>query len=407
MFFGNIILMGGVNSKLQKHAHVPCRSIFNWFRLHLCCWICKNLAGRNCASKDERTVARRFEFILTASGMMVSTGSYTGSKRELAWRLPLYVQMIPASINALFIFFCPESPRWLYTNERNAEARQILAKFHSRNGDINSPVIQLEMEEFEEHISLNGSDKRWWDFRSLFVDASARYRTTVACMAASFGQLSGNGLVTYFLPVLLEQAGIRRIADQHKRLVLNFVNSITGMVAAFTGSASVDRLGRRTLMLCSTGALVVVLAIINGLLNNPYASAPRANAGITFIYIFMVCFSFGWTPMNGIYAPEVYSYQSRDKGLAFTSIVVQSAACINTFGLPVALEKIGWKVYLIFLFWDLFEFVMIYFFAVETKGLTLEELDDVFAHPNPRVYSTSKELSLRKKQREAAQRLTE
>jgi len=160
-------------------------------------------------------------------------------------------------------------------------------------------------------------------------------------------------------------------------------------------------------MLCSTGALVIVLAIINGLLNNPYDSAPRANAGITFIYIFMVCFSFGWTPMNGLYAPEVLSYQSRAKGMAFTSVVVQSVACINTFGLPVALEKIGWKVYLIFLFWDSFEFVMIYFFAVETKGLTLEELDDVFAHPNPRVYSTSKELNFRKKQRDAAQRLTE
>jgi len=66
------------------------------------------------------------------------------------------------------------------------EARQILAKFHSRNSDVNSPIIQLEMEEIEEHISLNGSDKRWWDFRTLFQTVSDRYRTGVVCMVGEF-----------------------------------------------------------------------------------------------------------------------------------------------------------------------------------------------------------------------------
>jgi hypothetical protein len=44
-------------------------------------------------------------------------------------------------------------------------------------------------------------------------------------------------------------------------------------------------------------------------------------------------------------------------------------------------------VYLIFLFWDLFETVVIYFFVVETKQLTLEEIAEVFEQPNPRAYS--------------------
>lgn len=42
-----------------------------------------------------------------------------------------------------------------------------------------------------------------------------------------FGQLSGNGLITYFLPVLLKQAGI---TDQNKQLTLNFVNSVTSYI---------------------------------------------------------------------------------------------------------------------------------------------------------------------------------
>lgn len=43
----------------------------------------------------------------------------------------------------------------------------------------------------------------------------------------TFGQLSGNGLITYFLPVLLEQAGI---TNQNRRLTLNFVNSVTSYI---------------------------------------------------------------------------------------------------------------------------------------------------------------------------------
>lgn len=90
--------------------------------------------------------------------------------------------------------------------------------------------------------------------------------------------------------------------------------------------------------------------------------------------------------MQALYPAEVLSYQSRAKGLAFLNVVTQGSSCINTFGyvpfkeyfpriysptsrfsLPVALAKLGWKTYLIFLVWDSFEVIMIYFFMVETK----------------------------------------
>lgn len=49
-------------------------------------------------------------------------------------------------------------PRWLYTRGRKEEARQILAKLHSSTGDINSPLIELEIEEIEEKIEIDGAD---------------------------------------------------------------------------------------------------------------------------------------------------------------------------------------------------------------------------------------------------------
>lgn len=58
--------------------------------------------------------------------------------------------------------------------------------------------------------------------------------------------------------------------------------------------------------------------------------------------------------------------------------------------------QIKYWFYVFFVFWDLFEFAFIYFFFVETKGRTLEELDEIFEAPNPRKASTAK-TTLRKR----------
>ena len=66
------------------------------------------------------------------------------------------------------------------------------------------------------------------------------------------------------------------------------------------------------------------------------------------------------------------------------------AGFVNTFAAPVALAKIGYWFYVFFVFWDVFEFLFVYFFFVETKGRTLEELDELFSAKNPRKASTKK-----------------
>ncbi|KAF8885092.1 general substrate transporter [Gymnopilus junonius] len=313
---------------------------------------------------------------MSATGLMVATGRI---KSDLSWRLPLYVQAVPAAINVAFIFFCPESPRWLYSIGKALRAREIIAKFHSRTNDINSPLVDLEMREIDEKIQTDGINTRWWDFRPLFKTRADRYR---AYMVILIGQLSGNGLITYFLPILLKNAGV---VSQDRQLTLNFLNSITSyaiwvqliFLSFLQGSVTVDRYGRRKILLLATSLMIIVLTAVTGL----------ANLGIIFIYLFMVVYSFGWTPMQALYPTEVLSYEARAKGLAFLGIVLHGASLINTFGLPVALQNLGWKVYLIFLVWDVFELIIIYLFVVETKGLSLEEINEVFEDPDPRTYS--------------------
>jgi len=62
-------------------------------------------------------------------------------------------------------------------------------RYHG-NGESNNPIVQLELKEMLEDISVTGSDKRWWDYRELFNSRETRYRTMLVVAMAFFGQVS-------------------------------------------------------------------------------------------------------------------------------------------------------------------------------------------------------------------------
>jgi hypothetical protein len=74
------------------------------------------------------------------------------------------------------------------------------------NKDTNSAVVALEWQEFEEHIALDASDKRWWDYRALFMTKNARWRFIMVMLMSVFGQFSGGGL-GYFNTVIYASLG--------------------------------------------------------------------------------------------------------------------------------------------------------------------------------------------------------
>lgn len=66
------------------------------------------------------------------------------------------------------------------------------------------------------------------------------------------------------------------------------------------------------------------------------------------------------------------------------------AGFYNTFVTGIAFTGAGWKYYFLFIFWDIFECLIIYFLFVETRNRTLEELAEIFRAPNPVKYSLKK-----------------
>ena len=157
------------------------------------------------------------------------------------------------------------------------------------------------------------------------------------------------------------------------------------------GARMHDVIGRRKMMLgCTLGmslALAITAGTAAGYVNT--GSKTSSNASIAFIYIFGSIFAFAFTSMQPIYPGEVLSNDMRAKGMGVYQVTAGCASFVNTFAAPVALKNIGYWFYVFFVFWDLFEFAFIYVFFVETKGRTLEELDEIFAAKNPRKASTA------------------
>ena len=166
-------------------------------------------------------------------------------------------------------------------------------------------------------------------------------------------------------------------------------------------------------MLFVTMGMAVCLAIAAGTAAGYVKTGSKASssASIAFIYVFGSVFALAFTSMQPIYPGEVLSNDMRAKGMGVFQLTSGCAGFVNTFAAPVALRdvsdipnllsssskvmltdclQIKYWFYVFFVFWDLFEFVFIYFFFVETKGRTLEELDEIFEAPNPRKASTAK-----------------
>ncbi|KIK67737.1 hypothetical protein GYMLUDRAFT_154952 [Collybiopsis luxurians FD-317 M1] len=337
-----------------------------------------------------------FDILKTGSafyyaGSMLCTGISIATARlstTTSWRAPLAIQIVPAGILCTFVWFLPESPRWYVSAGRTDEAAKVLAKYHG-NGDVNAPLVKLELKEFEESIKLDASDKRWWDYSELVNTHNARYRTLMMIMMGFFGQWSGNGL-GYFLTVLFKNAGVE---SQERRLVLNFVNTIVSAIGASIGTSLCDTVGRRTMWFWGTFAsacTLIVITVCTAEFGETGANPDGANAAIAFIFLFGFVFSFAYTPLQALVPTECLANNTRAKGMAMYSFAVSCAGLVGNYAGPIALQRITWKYYIVYVCWDLFECAMIWLFAVETRGRTLEELNDIFESPNPVKASLTK-----------------
>ncbi|KAI2627009.1 general substrate transporter [Hypomontagnella submonticulosa] len=302
---------------------------------------------------------------------------------DYSWRIPLIIQAFACVVVLFGVWFVPESPRFLIANGREEEAVAFLIKYHG-NGDPNSRLVQLEVDEMKDGIRQDGIDKRPLDYRPFILTHSGRWRIAQVLMISIFGQFSGNGL-GYFNTTIFELIGVTSVEQQ---LAYNLLNSVLSAVGALTAVAFTDIMPRRKVLVFGTLACAAALATNSGLSAALDAQGDNiqesyAKGALASYFLFNIIFSFTYTPLQGVIPTEALETTTRAKGLACSSVLVYAVGFINQFAGPIALGNIQYKYIYVFVGWDVVEAVMWYFFGVESQGRTLEQLEWVYNQPNP------------------------
>ncbi|KIJ36375.1 hypothetical protein M422DRAFT_212350 [Sphaerobolus stellatus SS14] len=293
-----------------------------------------------------------------------------------SWRIPSAIQALPSVLQIFLIWFVPESPRWLISKGREAEARKVLVYYHG-NGEENHPLVDFEFNEIKAAIDLDRTVAATVGYRSLFATPGNRKRMRIIIALAFFSQWSGNGLVSYYLHAVFDTIGITNTTIQ---LLINGILQIWNLFWAVGAGLLCDRAGRRPLFLWSCAGMLVFF-VMQTVCSARFAvdgSQAAAHAVIAFIFLFYAAYDIAFSPLIVSYSVEILPYSIRAKGFNVFNFTISLAIIFNQYVNPVALGAIGWKYYIVYDCWLAFELVFCYLFVIETKNHTLEETAAIF-----------------------------
>lgn len=127
---------------------------------------------------------------------------------DLQWRLPTGLQCAMPGIQLIFIYLIPESPRWLISKNRHADAKNMLTKYHGNGAE--DAFVKWEYNEISQTLEAEkaaSADSGWYE---LVRTPGNRKRCLLIILTAIFSQCSGNGLVSYYLAAILKTIGITK-----------------------------------------------------------------------------------------------------------------------------------------------------------------------------------------------------
>ncbi|KAK7419193.1 hypothetical protein QQZ08_010961 [Neonectria magnoliae] len=291
------------------------------------------------------------------------------------WRIPSYLQGVVAMINFVFVFFCPESPRYLIAKNRQEEALEILAAAHG-NGNPKDLLVQAELSEIITAIKLETDDieSSWREF---FTQPVHRKRLFLLAFIGIAMNWSGNGLVSYYLARVLTVVGVTSEDSQTK---INGVLQIVSFVTCLFASWAASWVRRRTQFLTSITVMFssfLSVTIANSVVAKNPDNKSASVAVIFFIFLFMCGYNWAFNPLVYAYPVEFLPYNIRIIGMSWLMLFCTLAGFFNTWVNPVGLETISWKYYIVYVVWLAVEFIIVFLTFPETLGFALEEVSEI------------------------------
>ena len=285
-----------------------------------------------------------------------------------AWRWMLMAEVVPALLYGLLVLRIPESPRYLVRVGRLDQARAVIRR-----------TIGESTQEVIDRIQASQGIRGRGSLRDLISRRSGLLPIVwTGVLLATFQQLVGINVIFYYSSELWQSVGF----STTESLSVTVITSVTNVVTTFLAIATIDRLGRRPLLLI--GSVVITLSL--GMMSWTFAGAPLVDGmpqltgsssvvALVSANVFVFAFGFSWGPVMWVLLGEMFNNRIRAMALGLSATVNWLANFLISTTFPMLLKSSGPALaYGLYATAAAISFFFVLFLVRETRGKELEDM---------------------------------
>ncbi|MFC3099235.1 sugar porter family MFS transporter [Alteraurantiacibacter palmitatis] len=286
-----------------------------------------------------------------------------------AWRWMYLAQGVPAVVFLVALFFIPESPRYLVSRGRDAEALGVLTRIFGTD-EAQRKVVEIK-------ASFNA------DHRPRLSDVTAPgtvFRPIVwaGIMLATFQQFVGINIIFYYGETLWKLAGV----SEEVALERNIFSGLVSIAAVLAALVMIDKLGRKPLLMIGSAGMAVTLGAMTWAFSGAGTDAAgnlvlSETAGYTALIaanLYVIFFNFSWGPVMWVMLGEMFPNQMRGSALAVAGLAQWGANYLVVQSFP---SMASWSLagtYALYTTAAVISWFLVKSLINETKGKELEEM---------------------------------
>ncbi|MFZ1750075.1 MAG: sugar porter family MFS transporter, partial [Saprospiraceae bacterium] len=297
---------------------------------------------------------------ITSQEMLHSWNGQTG------WRYMFWAESIPAILFLGFMFFMPESPRFLAKVKKDDASLKILSKI---GGEV---YARQELDNIKMTLTSANEGKVKM---SEFLSPKVLPILIIGMFLAAFQQWCGINIIFNYAEEIFKSAGYSVGDILFNIVITGSVNLIFTIVAMKT----VDQWGRRKLMLFGSAGLAFIYLLLGGAYYFQLTGLPVLILVIVAIGIYAMSLA----PITWVVLSEIFPNRIRGAAMSIATFVLWVACFILTFSFPILNKILGsYGTFWIYSFICVVGYIFIKNRLPETKGKSLEEIEREFSNDN-------------------------
>ena len=304
------------------------------------------------------------------------TKSYSDSRQ---WRIPLGLCFAWALCLVAGMVRMPESPRYLVGKDRIEDAKMSLAKTNKVSPE--DPALYRELQLIQAGVERERlAGKASWG--TLFNGKPRIFeRVIVGVMLQALQQLTGDNYFFYYSTTIFKSVGMNDSFETS--IIIGVIN----FASTFVGIYAIERMGRRLCLLTGSVAMSICFLIYSLVgtqhlyIDKPGGASRKPDGDAMIFMTSLYVFFFASTWAGGVYSiiSELYPLKVRSKAMGLANASNWTWGFLISFFTSFITDAIHFYYGFVFMGCLVFSIFFVYFMVYETKGLTLEEIDELYS----------------------------